>query len=560
MLERNVAVLLGRTHFLLVQEGAQCEGDLGAGFFRIDDFRDLAHAGRHVRVVEGLPVFFQKFSLALGLFRGVFHGFQLAAVKHRNSAFRAHHGDFRAGPGENGVSAQVLAAHGDIGAAVGFAHDQGDLGHRGLGVGEDELGAVADDAAAFLVLAGQEAGHVHQVHQWDVERVAEADEAGGLVGGVDVQAAGLHVGLVGDDADHHAADPAEADDDVLGEVLVHFQEIPVIHQAADDGLDVQGRAVVAGNQVAHAFVRAQVKRGVQLVGRFFRVVGGKEGKEPLQDVQGVRVAVRHEVDVAGHGGVDGRGADVVHRALFIRDLFNHLGTGDVHAGVAGIAHDDEVRQGGGIGRAACAGPQDHGYLRNHAGSQHVVVEHLGVAGQGRHAFLEARAAGVVHRHHWDAGFQGVLLGVRNLHGVHVAEGAALGQEVGGRAGDRTAVHEAKAGNDAVAGDFLLAHAEVVAVVAHMHADFREGAFFKEVPHAVAGRHFALFVSLVDLFLTAAEDDLLAAAVQIVNQFGINSHWYSGMVDSENVTCRIRNRRGAGRIRSARRRCTWDAGR
>lgn len=72
------------------------------------------------------------------------------------------------------------------------------------------------------------------------------------------------------------------------------------------GLDVQRRAVVAGNQVAHAFVCAQVKRGIQFVGRFFRVVGRKEGKQPLQDVHGVRVAVRYEMDVAGHGGVNGR--------------------------------------------------------------------------------------------------------------------------------------------------------------------------------------------------------------------------------------------------------------
>ncbi len=280
---------------------------------------------------------------------------------------------------------------------------------------------------------------------------------------------------------------------------MHFQEVPVVHQAADDGLDVQRRAVVAGNQVAHTFVCAQVKRGVQFVRRFFRVVGRKEGKQPLQDVHGVRVAVRYEMDVAGYGGVNGGGADVIHRAFFIRDLFNHLGAGDVHAGVAGIAHDDEVRQGGGVGRAARAGTQNHGDLRNHAGGKHIVVEHLGIAGKGRHAFLEARAAGVVHGHHRDAGFQGVLLGIRNFHGVHVAEGPALAQEVGGRAGHRTAVHQAEAGNDAVAGDFLLAHAEVVAVVAHMHADFREGAFLKEVPHAVAGCHFALFMSLVDLF-------------------------------------------------------------
>lgn len=93
----------------------------------------------------------------------------------------------------------------------------------------------------------------------------------------------------------------------------------------------------------------------------------------------------------------------------------------------------------------------------------------------------------------------------DFHGVHVAEGTALGKEVGSGAGDGASVHQAEAGDDAVAGDFLLFHAEVVAVVAHVHAYFREGAFFKKVPHAVAGGHFALFMPLVDLFLAAAED-------------------------------------------------------
>ena len=75
------------------------------------------------------------------------------------------------------------------------------FGNGGGGVGEQHLGAVADDAAVLLLHAGQEAGHVHEGQQRNVEGVAEADEARRLVGGVDIQHAGLHAGLVGDDAD-----------------------------------------------------------------------------------------------------------------------------------------------------------------------------------------------------------------------------------------------------------------------------------------------------------------------------------------------------------------------
>ena len=58
------------------------------------------------------------------------------------------------------------------------------------GVGEQHLGAVADDAAALLLDAGQKARDVDQRDQRDVEDVAEADEARRLVGGIDVERAG----------------------------------------------------------------------------------------------------------------------------------------------------------------------------------------------------------------------------------------------------------------------------------------------------------------------------------------------------------------------------------
>src|SRR5262249_33184444 len=102
----------------------------------------------------------------------------------------AHDGDLGGGPGGDAVGAQVLGAHGEVGAAVGLAHDDGDLGDRGGGVGEEHFGAVADGAAGFLLDPGGEAGDGDEGDEWDVEDVAEADKACGLVGGVDVEGAG----------------------------------------------------------------------------------------------------------------------------------------------------------------------------------------------------------------------------------------------------------------------------------------------------------------------------------------------------------------------------------
>ncbi len=99
-------------------------------------------------------------------------------------------------------------------AAVGFAGDDGHLGHGRLAVGVEQLGAGADDAAVLLGGAGHEAGHIHEGDHRDVEGIAEADEARGFLGGVDIQHARQHRRLVGDDPHAVPAQPGEPDHDV----------------------------------------------------------------------------------------------------------------------------------------------------------------------------------------------------------------------------------------------------------------------------------------------------------------------------------------------------------
>jgi hypothetical protein len=45
----------------------------------------------------------------------------------------------------------VLGGHHIIGSSIGLTGDDGQLGHGGLGVGVQQLGAVADDAAVLLL-------------------------------------------------------------------------------------------------------------------------------------------------------------------------------------------------------------------------------------------------------------------------------------------------------------------------------------------------------------------------------------------------------------------------
>ena len=95
----------------------------------------------------------------------------------------------------------------------------------------------------------------------DVEAVAEADEARGLAGGVDVEDAGQDVRLLRDDADDVPVEPREADDDVLREELGNLEEVAVVDDAVDDFLHLVRDVRVVGDD------------RVQLVVHPVRVVG-----------------------------------------------------------------------------------------------------------------------------------------------------------------------------------------------------------------------------------------------------------------------------------------------
>ncbi len=91
-----------------------------------------------------------------------------------------------------------------------------------------------DDAAVLLRGAGQEAGHVDEGDERDVEAVAEAHEARALIEASMSRQPARQRRLVGDDADRAAAEAREADDDVLGVVALHLEEVAVVDDRGDD--------------------------------------------------------------------------------------------------------------------------------------------------------------------------------------------------------------------------------------------------------------------------------------------------------------------------------------
>ena len=82
----------------------------------------------------------------------------------------------------------MLRAHNVISPAISLARNNGDLRHGCLGESEEQLRAVLDNAVVFLICARKEARYINERDDWDIETIAEADEACALLRRVDVQA------------------------------------------------------------------------------------------------------------------------------------------------------------------------------------------------------------------------------------------------------------------------------------------------------------------------------------------------------------------------------------
>ena len=128
-------------------------------------------------------------------------------MHHRDRHRRVDEADLAGGPHRHRVD--EAPAHVQVGLAIALAHDQADLGHRGV---DQRLQVVHDLARHALVLglhAHHEAGGVRHQQDRQVEGVAQHDELGGLVAGRPVDRAALVQGIAGDHAHRPAAEAQE---------------------------------------------------------------------------------------------------------------------------------------------------------------------------------------------------------------------------------------------------------------------------------------------------------------------------------------------------------------
>ena len=277
---------------------------------------------------------------------------------------------------------------------------------------------------------------------------------------------------------------------LLRVVLVHLEEVAVVR----DRVDQVQHVVRLVRRRRHQRVERVVFAIERIVGRLARriveVVVGHERQQLANQRDALGVVLDGEVRDAALLVVRHRAAEVFLGDVFVRDGLDHVGTGDEHVARL-LHHDDEVGDRRRVDGAAGARAHDRGDLRHHAGGQRVAQEDVGVAAERDDAFLDARAAGIVqaddrravaHRHVHD---------LADLRGVGFGERAAEDGEVLREGVDDAAVDAAVAADDAVAGDDLLLHPEVVAAMRDQLVDFFERAGIEQPRHALARGQLAL---------------------------------------------------------------------
>src|ERR1700756_5003303 len=199
-------------------------------------------------------------------------------------------------------------------------------------------------------------------------------------------------------------------------MLVDFEKVRVVHDGVDRVFDVVGLLRIVGDERIERFIATVNGIGGGAARRVVDIIGGKKTQQFANHGEAIGVVRRDEVRYAARGVVRHGAAEFLLGDFFMGDGFDDVGPGDKHVG--GVArHENEIGDGGGIDGTARAGAHDGADLWNDAAGQRVAEKNIGVAGERRHAFLNARAAGIVEANHGRAGAHGLVHNFANFQGI-----------------------------------------------------------------------------------------------------------------------------------------------
>ena len=161
------------------------------------------------------------------------------------------------------------------------------------------------------------------------------------------------------------------------------------------------------------------------------------------------------------------------------------GPGHEHVARA-VHHHGEVGDGRRVDRAAGARPHDRGDLRHDAGRERVAEKDVRVAGKGKHALLNPGAARIVQADDRRAHPHGQIHDLDDLRGVRFRQRPAEHREVLRERVHGAAIDAPMTGDDAVAGNQLIADAEVTAPVGDEFVELFEAAGVEKEVYPLAG--------------------------------------------------------------------------
>ena len=382
---------------------------------------------------------------------------------------------------------------------------------------------MTDDAVVLLVHTRQEARHIYQVHQREIEGVAEADETCCLIRSIHIQAAGHHIGLVGNDAYAAAVKAGKAGDDIGSEMLMHFVELAVIHDAADDILHiVRSIRVVRHHAVQRLILTIRVIASINNRS-ILHVVAGQEGQEVANLLDAVVLVLSCEMSHAAAAVVGHSAAQSLRGDFLSGDGLDDRRAGDEH--LAGVLHHvDEVRDSRAVYSTACAGSHDDGNLGDNAGSCRVAEEDAAIAGQSVNGLLDAGTAGIVDADAGSPHLHGQIHDLPNLVGMLLTKGAALYGEVLGKGIDQTPIHRTVAGDNTLTRQVFLVLAEVGAAMLHKHIQLYERTFIEKLLDALTGSVLALGMLLLNAGGAAPLHNMLFLGFHQIN-FLLNCSHY-----------------------------------
>ena len=477
-----------------------------------------------IRICEEFAILFLLLSKeGANVLAGFLLGLGFLGAEHGNGTRGSHHGNLAGGPCEVQVGTQLLASHHDVATAIRLAECNRNLGNGGLAVSVEQLGSMQDDGIVLLTRSGQESWNVDKAHNGNVERIAEAHEAGTLARGVGVEHTGIGGGLVGHDAYALSVEACKADDDVLRKLGLHLEEFSVVGDSCYHLIHIIGLVGVVGDDFVEQVFLAVDGVGALHTWSLLHVVRRNVGKQRLDHRHCLLFGLGRERRHTTLRGVNAGSTEILGINILARYSLHNGRTGQEHIRCV-LHHQDEVGEGRGVDGTTCARTHDGRDLRNHTRGKDVALEDFTIAGQRADTFLNAGAARVVHANHRCTVLHSHIHDLANLLRHRLRERAAVHREVLRADIHQAAIDGGRAYYNAVAGELLLLHSEVVAAMQLEHVVLLEGTLVDEHLNALTGGVFATLVLLVDRFLSSAQTGFLPTGNEVLDFFCLFTHF------------------------------------